>query len=661
MKKNILPVSVFAFVFLFFFQLSGTLVSSIYTLDLLHTSLDAKALGVLFFFSPMILLAFRKKIPGWLRWSFFVGLLIARGVTPYLDTNGRMLASGVGIALLLCLFPDLVKMRMNEENSPHSREWAAIGLAVAVALSVMLRTMNSSIDYSLTYSGSWMGWLLGGLLGISMFLVKFDQAGDPLEPGKKGITSSILGIFMVLTMFYFSFSAPAVLARWTEGNYAAIVLSVSGFSLVWVLVALTRPFLFERITKRILIAWNLLFTLALMGTILAHRVSFPVSADSAAVVVEVPGFLQQIPLIFLMILFPVLYFDLRFFWGKLQNSEATPAQMAGGMLLGSFSLVLLVFMNIFTNVWGYVAPISPFFRNKFWLPFLLICAVLCLLVMLIKRKPLPQETKTGESMSWVWGLNLIGILVITANGLFVKMVKPDPHATITSLVVMTYNIQQGNDSSGESSYLRQLKNIQEVNPDVLAIQEGDSTRISLNNIDLIRYYADKLGYYSYYGPTTVTGGFGTAILSRYPLINTSSFFTFSDQDENGTAEAQIDVNGRIFTISNVHPDGTDAAKMALVRAVIERSKGQSNVIVLGDFNMRDYDAGYQLMDSVFTNSWISVYPGGVSPEGVDMSGDNRIDHIFISKDLLVRDPVYLLAPASATDHPLHWAVIFWDH
>jgi endonuclease/exonuclease/phosphatase family metal-dependent hydrolase len=42
-----------------------------------------------------------------------------------------------------------------------------------------------------------------------------------------------------------------------------------------------------------------------------------------------------------------------------------------------------------------------------------------------------------------------------------------------------------------------------------------------------------------------------------------------------------------------------------------------------------------------------------------MSGDDRIDHIFVSPNLGVRNPVYVLPPESATDHPVHWAEIFW--
>src|SRR5664280_3349598 len=105
MKKTYFFVSSLAILFLFFVQMAGTLVASIYTLDLMHTSLDAKVLGVLFFFSPILLLPFRKRIPNGLVWSMVGLLLVARGATPYLNTLGRMLASGIGTGSMLILFP----------------------------------------------------------------------------------------------------------------------------------------------------------------------------------------------------------------------------------------------------------------------------------------------------------------------------------------------------------------------------------------------------------------------------------------------------------------------------------------------------------------------------------------------------------------------------
>ena len=220
------------------------------------------------------------------------------------------------------------------------------------------------------------------------------------------------------------------------------------------------------------------------------------------------------------------------------------------------------------------------------------------------------------------------------------------------MVVMTYNIQAGNDGSAEKSYDRQLALIRQVSPDILALQESDTARIAFNNDDYVRYYAGKLGYYSYYGPTTVTGTFGTAILSKYPLRDTRSVFTFSDMDEIGTAGAEIEVGGRLLSIHDVHPDGSAMAKLALARNLLERSAGEESVIALGDFNLQETDEAYQLVAARYTEAWMSIQP--------TETGEGWIDHIFVSPGLGVRNPVYRLPPDSASDHPAYWTEIFWE-
>jgi endonuclease/exonuclease/phosphatase family metal-dependent hydrolase len=654
MKKNALFVIAFGILFLFLIQLAGTLVSSIYILDLMHTSLDAKALGVLFFFAAILLIPFQKRIPNQLVWVLAGLLFLARGVTPYLDTLGQMLASGIGTGAALLLFALLVTAKPKGETRPRAGLWISAGLAVAVCISVLLRTLNYSIDYSLTPSGGWVGWGLGVLLGLLMLQLDWTREPSPRQK-TRGLAGALLGVFLVLTLVYFVFSAPAVLARWTEGNYALIVSAVSLLAAGWAWLAIGRPPLLERLSPTGLVLWNLLFTFSLVGTILAHRVPFPQTPESAAVVVGTPGGLQQIPLVLMLLLFPVIFFDLGLFVNRIRQSNPSPRDMVPGMLLGSAALVLLVFINIFTNVWGYIPPVSSLFRNMFWLPFLLITGGITLLAIGRSR----VESGEGGGVHWGWAVLLGVIFLGTAFGAL-QTGRVQPAGTDrSSLLVMTYNIQAANDSSGERSYDRQLALIRRVSPDILSLQETDTARISLNNNDYALYYASKLGYYSYYGPTTVAGTFGTTILSKYPLLNMRSVFTYSDQDEIGNAEAEIEVAGRRFTIYDVHPDGSDTAKLVWARTLLERSKGKPNVIILGDTNLRDTEEAYQLIASVYTNAWVSVYPSKISTDGTDMSGRNRIDHIFVSHSLGVRNPVYVLPPASATDHPVHWAEIFW--
>ena len=470
------------------------------------------------------------------------------------------------------------------------------------------------------------------------------------------MTLSTLGLFLVIGLAWFAFSAPSVISRWTEGDYRWIVTAISALSLAFVGLSLAKPGWVDSIPRWWLLIWNLAFTGALFWTIMAHRVPFPDTPDSPAVVVGSPTFIQQLPLFIMLLLFPVIFLDLQVFTDRIRIAKPNPRDLVPGTLLGSLILVVMVFCHIFTNVWGYVEPISPWFRNKFWLPYTLMAGILILLA--ARKKPSSQVSRQS-SFSWVW-TGILGLFFLTTVGSAlvttrVQSFMPRENA----LVVMTYNIQQANDDFGERSYGEQLALIREVAPDVLALQESDSTRISLNNNDYVRYFAGKLGYYSYFGPTTITGTYGTAILSKFPLQNTRSVFSYSDKDETGTAEAEIEIGGKTFQIYNVHPDGSDASMLVFAETLLERAAGKSNVIALGDYNLRDYEEAYQLIDDLYTNAWVSIYPSEISPEGVDMSGENRIDHIFFSLDLDVRDPVYILPPESATDHPVHWAEIFW--
>ena len=657
MKKPYFVVIALAIFFLFLIQMAGTLVESIYILDLMNTSLDEKALGVLFFFSPVLLLFYRRKLPFQTAWILFGLLFLARGLTPYLNTLGRMLASGIGTGAGLMLFPYLMIAKAKDDSNSSASQWISAGLALAIGFSIFLRTMNYGLDYSLLPEGGWVGWGLGAALGCLLTLLNWTSP-DQSQINSRPVTLALTGIYLVIALAWFAFSAPTVIARWTEGDYRWIVMAVSLLAVSWAGLSLGKPEWIENISPTWLLIWNLLFTVSLVMTIITHRVPFPQTPDSTAVVVGTPGWLQQLPLIMLL-LFPVIFLDLRIFSHRIRQANPSPRDLVPGLLVGSLALVVLVFMQIFTNVWGYVEPVSPWFRNKFWLPYLLMAG---LITLLIGRKGLSiseKQPETKGAFSWGWVAFLSFVFLGTAgSALYTTRVQVfEPRNN--SLVVMTYNIQQANDDFGERSYKEQLALMREVAPDILALQESDSSRISLNNNDFVRYYAGKLGYYSYYGPTTITGTYGTAILSKYPLENTRTVFTFSNQDEIGTAEAEIEIGGQLFTVYNVHPDGSDTAMLVWAESLLERSKDKFNVIALGDYNLRDYEEAYQLIASVYTNAWVSVYPSKIDSDGMDMSGENRIDHIFFSQSLMVRNPAYILPPQSATDHPVHWAEIMW--
>jgi endonuclease/exonuclease/phosphatase family metal-dependent hydrolase len=652
MKKSHLLIIAFGIIFLFIIQAAGTLVESIYILDLMNSNLDEKVLGVLFFFAPLLLLPLFKKYPRLLVWVLFGLLFIARGLTPYLNTASRLTASGIATVVSFSLFFLLIT------RMPAVGRSAPAGLALAVGLSTLLRTVGHGIEVSLTPAGGWVGWILGLLLGLCLALSELKpEPADQQTGGKR--TASVVGIYLILTLVYFSVSAPAVIDRWTEGNYTLIVSAVSVFSLGWAWLSSSQPDLIERTSPRILVIWNLLFTASLTLTLLAQRVSFPPTLSSPPVVVGAPGVLQMVPLGLMLLLFPVLFLDLQIFLQRMRGSILPTRSLAPGILLGSFSLVLLIFVNIFSNVWGYIKPVSPPFRNTFWLAYFILSIGITLLVWRAPNDKSAHEKELSGNRPWILAVLLVAIFLTT-----VIFALPTPRVQVdaankSSLRVMTFNAQESNDEFAQKSFKAQLALIRQVSPDILALQETDSIRISLNNNDYVHYFSDNLGYYSYYGPKTVAGTYGTAILSKIPLLNTRTAFMYSDKDETGVAEVEVEVAGLHFTIYDVHPDSSDPAMLAFAQTLLRRSQDKPYVIAMGDYNLRDYEAAYQLIASVYTNAWVSVYPSKISPDGVDMSGDNRIDHIFLSHNLRAVNPTYILPPESATDHPVHWADIVW--
>ncbi|PWH15552.1 MAG: hypothetical protein DDG59_11255 [Anaerolineae bacterium] len=538
MKPSDRYALIFALLFLFLLHSIGSLVESIYILDLLQTSLDEKALGLLFLFSPALLLLFRRKPSRFLMGLLFVIVFLARGLIAFLPTVGRLLAAGLASAATLLLFPLLFHTQIAGQR-PSARA-ISLGLALAVAISVLLRTVGFGIDYALQGEGGWLGWVLGALLGYALWGITYSEQ-DELVSAREAL-SPLVGVWMAFALVYFAFSAPSVMARWVESDYRLTVGVIGLLCLAWVGILVVQPAWLGRLSPTAILLWNGLFALALTATLLVNRVVFPASPDSDALIVGATPWQQQVPFYVTLLLFPVIFLDLYLLTEGWQHKPPSLRAMGAGMVLGVFLLIVLIFMQIFTNVWGYVEPISPWFRNKFWLPFFLMSGLLTLVIVL-RRVPLREiAPSVASDLSSIWlvvGVVLLGGSLWAAFATTrVRQFEPRPN----SLIVMTYNLQQANDSAGERSYQRQLALMQQVDADILALQESDSARVSLNNADLVRYFAGKLGYYAYYGPGPISGTYGTAILSKYPLQNTHIVFSYSDQDEIGTAVAEVEVH-----------------------------------------------------------------------------------------------------------------------
>ena len=674
-KENYSDLIILSILFLFFLEMISSLVESIYILDLLNTTLDEKVLGILFFLTPLFLIPFRKGLSKKVIDILAIIIIIFRILNPFMDTPIKIITAGIGVGCFMIYFPAYLS-KVNVQEEEHKSIILGLGLAFAVILSITFKALRSTVDIS-TYIGfQAIGWVLAGIavvMIIGRFNIMPSMVSDTTheqfsettheEKSSKKIILLILGLFSIIILIYFAFSSPGVISRWTEGNYIAIVLITSAMTVLFAVAITIKPELINKLKPWMIWAWNLFFVLSLVLTIVVNIIIFPATPSSPPVIVSVTPLVSFIPLYLMLVLFPIIFFDFIFLTRELIIRKPSLPKMARNFTLGGLLFIILILILIFTNVWGYVDVVSLIFRNMFWLPFLILGLIIAGSTMRVNNRQFKFSRMSIKIRDKIPKLSILLILfVLTLTGVLINSAAPLPptNGSVTSLTVFTYNIQQGVNETGQKNLDNQIALVKEINPDIIALQECDTARISIGNVDAVRYFADRLtgfNYYSYYGPKTVTGTYGTAILSKYPIISYKSVFTYSDQDEVGTAEVQVQIGSDIFYVYDSHPDGSDAAKLAHMTTLLDQIGTKNKVIAMGDYNLRENESLYTLINSTLQDAWKTRWPTGVDSRGVSIDLYNRIDYIFLSHDFTVVDTSYITDPQS--DHPAHWAIIQW--
>ena len=641
------------------------LVEAIYMLNLLHTSLDYRALGVLFLYTGILLLFFKRPARDKGTRTLLTLFLLLSAISPWVPSPVRILTAGLAVGFFILLLPIYCARILS------TTEWF-FALILSLMLSVLLRLLGGSQDITLVGPTRFVGIFITACALVLIFQTAPENSESRAERETASVSSiwaAGIGLMSSLFFLYTCLFTPAVLARWSGADYR-LVHVVPAFAMVGALL------LAERVeTARIKKGWhlggNLLFLLFVMIAIFRNRITFPAHADAAPVIVAGEDSISIVAVVFMLMLSPVVVLNMAQFVAALPANETKKTGLP--LFFGGLLLSLLIFMLIFTNVWGYIGGLSLIFRNMFYLPFLIAGIVMSLSAWLLKSDwrqrivPRPLHLVAGV-------LGAVIIVIVVLN-------QPRPGAVpaqIDQLTVMTYNIQQGVDWRGKKNYHKQLEVIKRVDPDILFLQESDVARISGGGSDVVRYFAEHLDYFSCYGPKTVTGTFGTAILSRFPLHNPEAIFTYSDTDEIGTTGAEVAVNGQKILILCNHPAGGNSAHQAHLDMLLHKIRGRDYVIAAGDFNFRPQSVTYAEITRELVDSWLAAWPDGVGDmsrvgifksqivagpssgkwlDETHLTLPERIDHIFVSPDFEVLMSAFLPAPESESDHPAHWTVL----
>lgn len=236
-----------------------------------------------------------------------------------------------------------------------------------------------------------------------------------------------------------------------------------------------------------------------------------------------------------------------------------------------------------------------------------------------------------------------------------KKPKIDPCAVPRNLSVMTFNIKGGRVSPGELGGIADV--IRSAGADVVLLQEIDKNRRRSGNVDQPAIIASHLGMQSVFGANdwiTDRGGYGTAILSRFPIdgYDNTHLPNRGGKEQRGLLRANIIVEGQRLVVFNTHLDHTsDSLRQTQIGAVMAKVNAYDGAKLLGgDLNAGSgsgvlgtalatlSDAGASLgashdgggrVDYLLPNSWLAAGNGRVSPTRLS-------DHHAVTIDFSMR-------------------------
>lgn len=241
--------------------------------------------------------------------------------------------------------------------------------------------------------------------------------------------------------------------------------------------------------------------------------------------------------------------------------------------------------------------------------------------------------------------------------------NPDPRPPVMAVVpatsgdtlrIMTYNIHHCNPPSKEATGQIDIDAIVNViksqNPDVLALQEVDVHTKRSGNIDQAAIIASKTGMHAYFGKAIDHdgGGYGVAILSKFPLTNTNTISLPETSDpsveDRVVATAEITFrNGKKLTIGSTHFDVKIAANREEQAAALNKITA-TPLIIAGDLNCTPESAAFKLLSPKFTSSCTEC--GFTIP----VNNPKRvIDHIIFSPAFSIKSSI-VVNETYASDH-----------
>ncbi|MEW6017464.1 MAG: endonuclease/exonuclease/phosphatase family protein [Pseudomonadota bacterium] len=230
--------------------------------------------------------------------------------------------------------------------------------------------------------------------------------------------------------------------------------------------------------------------------------------------------------------------------------------------------------------------------------------------------------------------------------------------------IVTYNVHRCVGADRRLDVGRTADVIAALNPDIVALQELDVGRMRTNGVDQAHEIAQRLEMAFHFHPAMKVEEelYGDAILTRHPERKVRSgplpgYDRVRALEPRGALWVTVEIEGRPLHVFNTHlglvPREQQNQAAALVGARWLGDPGRTGpTILLGDFNVTSASAVYRTLTAGLQSARRRAERRSPSATFPSVMPVLRIDHIFVSDEIAVKDVFAPYDPQTraASDH-----------
>ena len=627
-QSNLVEFAMVTLSFLFFLETARELLGATYNMNLATMSINVSVISIFAFLSPVLYFGISRINTRTLVLSSGILLVISRVFMAFNpDATVYLFCTVVAVASFGVFLPAYI--------CRHTNTLAFVCAAtIGAGADVVFRALGDTFDITVYgIAGQPLCAVMVVVLAVCFLAALFSwyTAKTETNPGNKPVRPLFgVGIGAVGFLYIAFLGYPNNVAQWIGGPYilAATMIgaALGGFGLAMHTRAqqwLTSNAGFYTANGAILAAFTfLVVSNSVLGIILAGIAVF---------------------------FLPVLFINtVKYLY------RAAVKQIAAFFAVAGLTFIMLVLLFVFTLTHAYV-PGMDVLRNQAG-TIIMAAVFLALFGVVIRYKSSPPERMHARS---VIVLSIV-IICSTWAGAGVYQAAPT-FKPADSLTVMTYNIHQGYNIDGRIDPWQILEPIKAVAPHILALQESDMNRITSTNVDIVQWLAHTLDMYLYFGPETKNQIYGVAILSKFPLYNTETYYLTSIDDQRVLVRADIQWNEQVISLYAVHMGLSEKDRTVQTAEILEIvSKNPNPKILMGDLNSVPGSEQMDTFFTVFTDAWTSAGHAPTDPLGYTSTTETpqkRIDYILLCE--FSAKTCKVIRTAYGSDHLPVWAEVVY--